>query len=36
MLQEQNKSRLVVRILCLVLAGLMILGGASYILYALL
>ncbi len=31
-----SKSRMVVRILCLVLAGLMVLGGASYLLYALL
>lgn len=33
-MNEKNKSRLAVRILCCILAGLMVLGGATYILYA--
>ncbi len=34
--ETNNKSRLAVRILCLAMAGLMILGVATYLLYALL
>lgn len=32
-MKEQNRSRLAIRILCCILAGLMVLGGATYILY---
>ena len=33
-MKEQDKSRLAVRILCCVLAGLMVLSVATYIAYA--
>jgi hypothetical protein len=33
-MNEQQKTRLLARIMCWILAGLMVLGGATYILYA--
>ncbi len=33
-MKEKNKARLTLRILCCVLAGLMILSVASYLVYA--
>jgi hypothetical protein len=33
-MNSQQKTRLWARIMCWILAGLMILGGATYVLYA--
>jgi len=35
-MKQQDRSRLFVRLLCWILAGLMVLGGATTLIYALL